>query len=493
MHTSSGGSSAIVIGSGIAGLLAARVLSGHVDRVTMLERDLVPWTPAPRRGVPQGRHAHVLLASGQRLLEEWFPLLSYELRDRGAVPLDAGDLVWHQAGGHRVRSGIGFLAMSLSRPMLECAVRTRLLEDHDVTLEDGVRVERPLLDGEGRVVGVVADGVDRYADLVVDCSGRNSRMLAELARTGYPEPEREEVRIDVAYRTRTVSRRRRDMDGTAAVILRDVEHGGGGATMTPIEGDRWMLTAASFHGDPAPDDALAFERFAYGLPSAELTHVVDRSSAHPDGSDVVERYGMRASRRNRLERLRQVPAGLVLLGDALCTFDPVYGQGMSSAALQAQQLGRVLDGMTPDDPALPRAYYRRAAKVVDAPWRIAAGGDFADPRTTGDMPRGTRLLNAYLLRVLRACQVSVPVADAMMRVQNLLASPALLLSPPIVWRVLTARHHAEPPAGDREHVARSTRPWRVPARPVASADHLLRSALTGGAAIRWVGDYRARA
>ncbi len=502
MERTSDGSSAVIIGAGIAGLLAARVLSDHVDRVTIFERDLLPWTPAPRRGVPQGRHGHVMLAAGQKLLDEWFPMLSYELRDRGAVPLEAKDLVWAQAGGHRARSSLGFLAMSMSRPMLEGAVRSRLLEDHaNVTIEDGVRVQRPLLDDEGRVMGVRVGGEDRFADLVVDCSGRNSRMLAELARTGYPEPETQGVRIDVAYRTRTVRRRRRDLDGTAAVLIQEPERGGRVGTMLPVEGDRWMITTAAFHGDPVPDDEVAFERFTYSLPSHEIAQVVDRASASPDASDDIERMGIRTSRRRRMERLQSLPAGFVLLGDALCNFNPVYGQGMSSAAMQARELGRVVELFGADAPAMPTAFYRRAARVVDAPWSIAAGADFADPRTTGDRPLVTRLLNPYLARVLRACHTSVPVADQMMRVQNLLAPPASLLTPTMLWRVLTAP--ATPEVADARRSRRRLRrraamvptgkPWRTPVRPSIPDDHMLRSALTGGAAIRWMSDYRTRA
>ena len=232
----SDGTSAIVIGAGIAGLATARVLSDHVDRVTVLERDRLPDDAVPRRGVPQGRHGHLLLAAGRRLLDGWFPGLTGELAAAGAVPLHGADLVWHQGGGYRARPDLGFLAMSASRPLLEDAVRRCLLRQRrnvtvvDRTAVDGLVVATGRTAGarmlgasvdDARVTGVRVDGVEHRADLVVACTGRNTRFLDQLAELGFPAPEVAAVRVDAAYASQLVRRGPDDLDGALAEAPQD--------------------------------------------------------------------------------------------------------------------------------------------------------------------------------------------------------------------------------------------------------------------------------
>jgi 2-polyprenyl-6-methoxyphenol hydroxylase-like FAD-dependent oxidoreductase len=434
--------SAIVIGASVAGLVAARVLSEHFDRVTLMERDRLPEDAVTRRSVPQGRHAHVLLSVGQRLLDGWFPGMSRELVESGAVPLDAEDMVWHQEGSYRVRSDIGFLAMSMSRPLLERTVRRRLLARHpNVTIAEETVVDGLLVE-DGRVAGVRVDGVEHRADLVVACSGRNTRFFDQLAEAGFPAPEISAVRIDMAYGTRVVRRRPEDLDGTIVVTIDDPARSHRIGTMVPVEGDRWIITIGSFHDEVPPTEPDEFEDFTRALPSPEIAGVLARA----EGLSPVLTHRMPTSRRRHVERLERTPAGFLVLGDAICSFNPVYAQGMSSAALQAHALGRSLERRGPTSPALARDFYRRAAKVVDAPWKIAAGADFADPRTTGPKPAGTDLVNRYLRKVLQACHTSVPVANQMLRVQNLLARPESLMTPAMIVRVLLSARRS-PAAG----------------------------------------------
>ncbi|CAN5457836.1 FAD-binding monooxygenase [soil metagenome] len=434
MSTPPGSTHAIVIGASMAGLATARVLSDHVDQVTILERDHLPEEPANRRGVPQGRHAHVLLVAGQDLLEDWFPGLRDELVAAGAVRYETQDVVWHQAGAPRVRADIGAGATSMSRPLLEATVRTRLLRQcPNVTVVEGVTVERPLVE-DGRVVGVIAGGEIQAADLVVDCSGRTTRNLDKLAEAGYPEPEISAIAIDMAYRTRFISRTAGDLEGGLAVLIEDPTSGHRMGTIVPAENDQWIITLGSFHGDTAPTDAVGFEEFTRSLPSPEIADVLSRSQT----ISPVLTYRMPTSQRRHMERLDRTPPGFVVLGDALCSFNPIYAQGMSSAALQAKALGASISKHGLTSPKLSGAFYRRAAAVVHTPWKIAAGGDFADPRTTGPKPAGTNLTNRYLDQVFLACHTSAKVSRQTMRVQNLLARPETLLTPWMAFRVLIA-------------------------------------------------------
>ncbi|TDV44237.1 FAD-dependent oxidoreductase [Actinophytocola oryzae] len=226
------GTSAIVIGAGVAGLLTARVLSDHVDRVRILERDRLAREAVTRPSVPQGRHAHVLLAAGHRLLDGWFPGLTDELVAAGAVALDAAELVWHQGGAYRIPTDPGFLTVSASRPLLEGTIRERLSRQRpNVSVADETAVDGLLLE-DGRVTGVRVDGVAHRADLVVACSGRHTRFLDQLAETGFPAPRVSEVHIDVACGTCVVPRgphglpRRRGRRPGAAPP--DRHHGAGG-------------------------------------------------------------------------------------------------------------------------------------------------------------------------------------------------------------------------------------------------------------------------
>jgi 2-polyprenyl-6-methoxyphenol hydroxylase-like FAD-dependent oxidoreductase len=433
---------AIVVGASMAGLLTARVLSDYVNRVTILERDRLPHDVATRRGVPQGRHAHALLAAGQQLIDGWFPGLSDELVEAGAVPLDSEDAVWHQGGAYRVRCDLGFMAMSMSRPLLEGAIRRRLvLGSSNVSINDEVSVDGLIVE-DGSVVGVRVDGVAHLADLVVDCSGRNTRFLDQLAKLGFAAPEVSSIRIDMAYGTRVVRRRPDDLDGTVAIMVDDTAGGQRIGTMLPIEGDRWILTVGAFHGDVPPTDPAEFEAFARSFPSPALANVLARNEV----LTPVLTHRMPASQRRHMERLGRTPPGFLVLGDAICSFNPIYGQGMSSAALQARALGEVIEHHGATAPTVAAAFYRRAAKVVDVPWKIAAGADFADPRTTGPKPAGTDLINRYLDKVFKACHTSVPVARKILRVQNLLARPESLMTPAMIVRVLLAARRS-PAAG----------------------------------------------
>jgi 2-polyprenyl-6-methoxyphenol hydroxylase-like FAD-dependent oxidoreductase len=439
---------AVVIGAGMGGLAAARALADHFDDVRVLDRDQLPATTDPRKGVPQGRHAHALLAGGLRAIAELFPGIVDELLDRGAALLDFNDGSWHQAGGYRARSLRERKVVSASRPFLEGNIRRRVGELANVRIEGGIAVES-LIHLDGRVRGVkIFDGRSSgalEADLVVDCSGRASQGSHWLEEIGYAAPEVVEVRCDMRYATMMLRRRPTDLDGTFAVIIESPPEGKRAGFLIPIEGDRWIVTIASGFGTAAPTDEATFFAAAASLPSPEIADVLTK--AEPIGS--VTNHRLVSSKRRRYEKLKRVPAGFVALGDSICSFNPVYGQGMSSAVLQAVELGACLEEETGDE-ALPVAFYKRAAKVIANPWQIAVGADFAYPECTGPKPPGTDLINRYMQQVLLAAQVSPVVNTAMIMVQNLLAPPSSLLRPSMMLTVRRAARTAL-----RQHAART--------------------------------------
>ncbi|GLY42728.1 FAD-binding monooxygenase [Amycolatopsis sp. NBRC 101858] len=423
------GTSAVVIGAGMAGLMTARVLSDHVDRVLVLERDRLPRKPVARGGVPQGRHAHVLHATGRQLLDGWFPGLADDLVAGGAVPVDAGDLGWL-----RLPADPAFLALAASRPALEGAVRARLLRQRrTVSVVDETAVDGLVFEG-GRVVGVRVAGTAHRADLVVACTGRHDRFLAQQAEQGFSVPGVSVVRNDSACWTRVVPRRPGDLDGAPAVVAAEQAPGHRTGTVVPAGPGEWIVTLCSWHDD-VPAEPAAFEDFARSLPSPLIAAVL----AKAEGRAPILTHRTPTSLRRHVERLKRPPAGFLVLGDAICSLNPRYRQGMTSAALQARELDRALVRHGPLAPDLARVFYRAAGQVVATPWKLAAWADFADPRISGTRPPGTDLVNRGLDRVSRAARASASVAHRAQRVQNLLARPETLLTPVMILRIASGQ------------------------------------------------------
>ncbi|MFI1538193.1 FAD-dependent oxidoreductase [Streptomyces anandii] len=435
------GAHAVVIGGSMAGLVAARALAGRFGRVTVLDRDALPGEARDRRGVPQSGHAHALLVSGQNTCEALFPGLTDELVAGGAVPFDPGaDVLFHQMGGHRLRFDSGLHGISLSRAFLEYAIRSRVAGLPGVEIRDGLAVSG-LTGNAERVTGVELDGGERLAaELVVDATGhggaRTEKWLEDL---GCPVPEVSTVKVDVGYTTRLLRRDdgERLRDGALLYLIAGVPpHDKRAAAVLPVEGGRWMVTLAGWHGAHAPADPQGFAKFAAELPTGHIGELVAR--AEPSGEGDARRFTHPRSRRRHFERLRRPPAGHVAIGDALCSLNPVYGQGMSVAALEAVQLGRCLDRFGTASSAMARAYYRAAAKVIAGPWQVATGGDFMYPETVGHRPPGTGLVNRYVRQVVLASHVSADAHRVVLDMQHLLAPPGAALRPATVVRSLLA-------------------------------------------------------
>ena len=441
------GDRAVVLGASMAGLLAARVLADSYGRVTVIDRDELPMTPMHRRGVPHGRHLHALAARGQQVLEELFGGLTAELVARGAP---AGSLLADarlHLSGHRLRQAdTGMVLLCASRPLLEGQVRARVralpnvafLDRCDIvglaTTPDGRRVTgaRVLRRADGSAEELLA------ADLVVDASGRGSRTPAWLDALGYPRPDEEQVRIGLGYATRTYRLPADALDGDLAILdAATPQHPRTGA-LQALEGDRWMLTLAGILGDHPPTDPDGFLAFARSLRFPDIYEAV----RHAEPLDDPVAFRFPASVRHRYERLGRLPDGLLVLGDAVASFNPIYGQGMSVAALEALALRRHLErGVEPR----PRRWFRDLAAVVDVPCDMSAGGDLVFPGVQGHRTLKVRLAGAYLARLHAAADHDAHLATAFIRVAGLVAPPQSLLRPGIVLRVL--RNGLGPAAG----------------------------------------------
>lgn len=437
---------AVVIGASMSGLLAARVLANHYSQVTVVERDVLPPPGEPRKGVPQGRHLHVLLSHGRDLMEKYFPGLTQSIEQQGG---HAGDLsetaIWVSGGGYSQAHPSGLISIEATRPLLEGAIYQRVCDLPNVTVLENCDVVGLLSEPVGsgpdmRVTGVKlmdrGQQVERslLADLVVDAGGRGTRSLAWLEALGYPRPTEEQIKINLTYTTRFFHRLPEHAGGRhPVVILADPDLPLGGILL-PVEGGRWMATLAGMLGDTAPNDLPGFIEFARNLAAPDIYNVL--KIAEPIGEGTQYKYP--ASQRRYFERLSRFPEGLLLVGDTICSFNPIYGQGMTVAASEAALLDELLEANPAGERAgwLARTFFRRAGKLLDSPWMIAAGSDLAYPGVEGKRAPGMGLVRRYMARLVNVCNTDTVVNLAFQRVTNLLDPPASLFAPGIMLRVL---------------------------------------------------------
>lgn len=446
----------VVIGAGMAGLATAHALGRHADRVTVIERDSLPSRPAARAGTPQGRHLHVLQPGGLLALEHLLPGFSDELIARGATAIAApGEILWMSAAGWvQPQPGERRGLLSASRDLIEWVTRDLVLDRSPLDLRTAVEVAGLAVE-DGRVVGVDLrprgaardEPTERLrADLVIDASGRRSHAPDWLEAAGYERPEEDLVDADLAYATRTYRRGPDDLGGWQGIFLQakapETTRMG---VMFPIEGDRWMVTVAGINGDVPPTDDDGFAAFALGMRSPAIAEAI--AGLEPAGP--ILGFRRTENRRRRYERLRRAPDGFVAIGDSACAFNPVYGQGMSVAALTAEALERAvgdhLHRSGGDLAGVSTRLQQEVARTNAGAWMVATGEDARWPGTTGGASSpAERVLRRYLDRVVAAAAVDRVVNAAFFRVVAMVATPTSLLRPTLAWRVLGRRHPAPP-------------------------------------------------
>ncbi len=443
----------MVIGASIAGVLAARVLADHYDRVTLVDRDEMPSRPVVRGGVPQGRHVHGVLSSGLGVIERLFPGTTADLVSRGAQLGDAQADVRYYFGPRPLAGGhAGLPALGVSRPLLEWYLRRRLLRNHRVDVLHRTSVlDLAFSADERRVVGLIVTDCDAEsprllpAMLIVDASGRTSRTTEWLERRGYAAPPEDVRRVDKHYATRAFRQARRPGQPMVLTAPSTPDRPRGGV-MVAQEDDVWTVSLYSREG-PRPPLALdEYRAWARTLGSPALADAIDTMIPLDEGA----RFRFPANRRRHYELVDRLPRGLVVTGDALCAFDPVYAQGMSVAALEADALDRALrDGVV----GLARRFHAAAAAIIDTPWGIAAG-----PPTDATAPLRARLIQRYLGRLVQSAADDPLLTTAFLRVNHLVDRPQDLLRLSVALRVWRATRSPLPHSAVRatRHPGRQT-------------------------------------
>jgi 2-polyprenyl-6-methoxyphenol hydroxylase-like FAD-dependent oxidoreductase len=491
---------AVVIGASIAGLLTARVLAESYDRVTVYERDTLADAAQPRQGVPQSRQAHVLQARGLSALDELLPGFAADLIAAGAAPADQQlDVHWYLDDHLLFPAASGLTGIGITRRRLEWMIRGRVAKVPGVEIAEATAVEGIVVEGAhdapgARVPGggvpgggasgggdVTNDGTaaggwrDRVtgvrvrpagtpgadvrdcagphgagtgaagdvvaADLVVDAGGRGTRTPAWLAELGYPQAPVTELRTDVIYVTRHYRATPEQLNGLGAAVYTPYPGKHHGGALIRQEADQWVVLIAGMLGEDPPASGEGFLEYAKSFAGPEMATVL--TSSEPVDDPVKMRFP--GSVRHHYDKLDRFPDGLLVTGDALCSFNPIYGQGMTVAALEALALrGVISSGATGNGgpTGLSARFAAAAAAIVDEAWSLSASGDLRFPQVEGTRKLTDRIANAYLDRFRHAASVDPALGKAFVRVANMIDPPAKLLTPGNVVRVFQARRKA---------------------------------------------------
>ena len=438
-------SHAVVLGGSIAGLLAARVLLDYFDQVTLLERDRFSAKPAIRPGVPQGQHVHGLLLQGQKVLEQLFPGLIEDLTQAGAIPLDwIADWNFFSLEGWLEQHNSGLRGLCVSRLLLEWYLRQRLQDNDRFHLRPGCSAQGLTFESKPspRVTGVRLRSASETssqqsisADLVVDATGRNSKLPQWLAALGYENPPEKRVNSFLGYASRWCQRPT-DVIAQGVIIAAKPGESTRGGVLYPVEDDRWIVTLSGIAGDHPPGDEAGFLAFAQSLRHPMLYDLL--KTAKP--CSPIHCYRRTENQWRHYEQLPAMPSGIVALGDAVCCFNPVYGQGMTAAALGAITLQQCLRkaNQTTQQVHWERQFQSQLSKTLNTPWLMATGEDFRWPSTEGERPGWVaRQLQRYFDRILHLSLTNSEAHRAFIEVAHLVKPPTIFFTPTILWQALT--------------------------------------------------------
>ncbi|GAB2736497.1 NAD(P)/FAD-dependent oxidoreductase [Kitasatospora kifunensis] len=461
-------SRAVVIGAGIAGLLTARVLAEHFAQVIILDRDQTPTTPLRRSGVPQGSHAHALFAQGLRAVETLLPGFSDELRRRGGHRIDVcNDLAVATPYGWGVRFPSDLHVIGASRPLIEAVIRDRVLALPQVRLKERHQVD--VLTGTAQHVHAVTgrdleqgQAFEIQATVVVDAAGRGSRLPHWLADLGCSPVAETVIDAHLRYATRLyrlpIPPDERDWR-TCYVLPAGPAHPRGGV-LAPIEGNRWIATLSGVGADRPATAEEAFLPFARSLATSCIADALE----HAEPLTPVVCSNATANRRRHLEQATGLPDNLLVVGDAACTFNPIYAQGMTVAALSALALSRCLATRPRTSRSFAARCHRRLSTLHDIPWLLATTADLSFPDTDGPPPAlHQRVLRRHLDRVLAAGTHNRHAQAAFIGVLNMVQHPATLLAPRVMLSTAFARQPlTELTSTPPRHGQQSGRPDELP-------------------------------
>ena len=446
---------AIVIGGSLAGLLTARVLADHFSHVTVIERDRFASHPCPRPGVPQSRHIHALLPRGLQIVDRLFPGIRQELETVGAIPLDIGnDVSWLTPEGWGIKFRSGIEAVSFTRDLLDYTVRARIKQLPNINLVEAREVTGLLRAQSGGVFGVRTrqrgtvlqsdSDQDFLGDLVVIAAGRQHAIAKWFLEVGMEQPAVTTINAHIGYASRLYRAPRNGKYPWKALIHQaapPATHRSG--LIFPVEGDRWLITLIGADHDYPPTTESGFLEFARHLRSPQLYEAIrDAEPLTP-----IVSYRATENRQHHFDRIANWPESLIVAGDAACAFNPVYGQGMTTAALEAEMLDRLLK-QHGNSAKLGEIFQRKLAQITRGPWTLATSADLRFRSVEGATVNWqTRVMHWYVDQVLRLGTASMWARRRFLEVQGMLKDAPAILRPDMLVRVLFNHFRLNSPSG----------------------------------------------
>ena len=423
---------AVVIGGSIAGLLAARVLSDHFEKVIILEKDNFPENDKVRKGTPQAGHIHLLLVRGKEVLQEFFPELEEDLKKIGVEKIDfLNDGRYLLPSGWAQRFPSGIITFGCTRILLEDIIRKQVTKISKIKIQENTNVKSLVLEKPNRVILETED--DKISgDLIVDCTGRNTKIPLWLEEIGYPKTETTRVDSFVGYATRRYILPEKDRDWKMFVILNKPISNPRAGIIFPIEGGKCLVGLYGIGKNYPPIEEEGFLEYARNLESNEIYNLL--KEAVPDSD--INGYKVQGSRRYSYEKMQRWPENLIVLGDAVSVFNPFYGQGITSAALGAKALDEMLkNSKTGSDFA--KEFQKKLAKVVSLPWILGTSEDMRWPSTTGKRPDTiTRMVQNHAQRVLLLGPKSRLATKSFLQMMHMTRSPMIIFHPVIMVQLI---------------------------------------------------------
>ncbi|MEB9410045.1 FAD-dependent oxidoreductase [Bacillus sp. 007/AIA-02/001] len=434
---------AIVIGGSMAGKFAAKALSTSFKEVIIIEADERWDGKSSRKRVPQSNHPHVLLKGGENAIEELFPNITNELIEAGSIINNfTRDLKWHQFGLWK-QPFIGEVHMiQQSRPLLEWHIQKRIHQISNITIKYETLVKELLVDAKlNKVCGVKVKYLETntqeevHADLVVDASGFGSKSI-EWLREYEIKVQEEKVRIDLFYATKMFKlKENEELDCCNMLMSPSFPDNPYGVLIQTIEDNRYFVTFSGYANEKAPQTDDEFYDFAENLSISNVTDFLNKA----EGITDIKTYKIPYQVRRRFDLVNNVPEGLLVIGDAQCRFDPVFGQGVSVAAMEAHQLQLLLQDRKQLDKTFTQQFYKKAATIIETPWDMTTTEISRHPQLKRELTTKQKFQLWYTKQIYRLSASNSDVYIRLVRVMNLIRSPFHLFHPKVLLSVLLNR------------------------------------------------------
>ena len=424
---------AIVIGGSIAGLLAARVLSDYFEEIILIEKDNYVEDDQVRNGVPQANHVHILLVKGREILQDFFPELEEDLVKKGANKIDfLNDSRYHLPSGLAPKFSSGIITFTCTRTLLENAIRHQIQKISKIKIEKGKHITSLVLEKSNKVSLKTKDNERIHGELIVDCTGRNTKTPSWLEDIGFPKLEETKIDSFVGYATRRYIPPKNDRTWKMLAIFNNPTTNPRTGVIYPIEDGKWLVGLYGIGKNYPPTDEKGFLEFIKNLESRELYDVL--KDATPDSE--IHGYQVQGSRKYHYEKMLRWPENYIVLGDAVSVFNPYYGQGITSAALGAEVLNDMLKN-NKIEKGFTQKFQKKLAKTISLPWILGTSEDMRWPTTLGKRPNViTRLVQNHAQKVLLLAPKSTLATKSFLQMMHMIKSPAIIFHPIILLQLI---------------------------------------------------------